>query len=131
MKAERAALESQKAEYEEKLRGLKAFARELKEMAARHATDGTHCEDALKKATHDAQFYEAELGRIGDELKGATDDLAFRVFRDAAGEWRWHLRASNNRVVADSGEGYRERDDCLRGIELVKHSANAPVEEKP
>lgn len=35
------------------------------------------------------------------------------IYRDASGEWRWRLRATNGRVIADSGEGYRDR----RGIE--------------
>lgn len=129
MKAQRETLESQKAEYEEKLRGLKAYATELKEMAAKHGTDSAQYEDDLHKASHDAQFYEAELHRICDELVDATDDLTFHVFKDKAGEWRWHLRASNNHIVADSGEGYRNREDCLHGIHLVKNSSNAPVED--
>lgn len=130
MKAQRDTLESQKAEYEEKLRGLKAYTGELKDMAAKHGTDTALYEDDLHKASHDAQFYESELCRIGEELKDATDDLTFRVFKDDAGEWRWHLRAANNRIVADSGEGYQNRADCLHGIHLVKHAANAPVEDK-
>lgn len=35
----------------------------------------------------------------------------FIVYEDAAGLFRWRLLAANNRVIADSGEGYsRERD---------------------
>lgn len=29
-----------------------------------------------------------------------------RVYRDAAGQWRWRATAANGRVVADSGQGY-------------------------
>lgn len=130
MKADRETLESQRADCEEKLGGLKAYARELKEMAAKHGTEGEHYEDDLMRASHDAQFYESELHRISDELTDATDDLTYHVFKDAAGEWRWHLRASNGRIVADSGQGYNDRADCLHGIELVKSSSNAPVEDK-
>ena len=53
--------------------------------------------------------------------------MSFRVYRDVRGEWRWRLTAANNRVIADSGEGYRNRTDCLRAIELVKRSGLAPV----
>ena len=30
-------------------------------------------------------------------------------------------------VIADSGEGYFNKQDCLHGIELVKGAYNAPV----
>jgi len=33
----------------------------------------------------------------------------FEFYRDRAKEWRWRLRASNGRIVADSGEGYKRR----------------------
>lgn len=32
---------------------------------------------------------------------------------DGAGEWRWKALAGNNRIVADSGEGYENLNDCL------------------
>jgi len=31
------------------------------------------------------------------------------VYKDKAGEWRWKRVAGNNRVVSDSGEGYKRR----------------------
>jgi uncharacterized protein YegP (UPF0339 family) len=52
------------------------------------------------------------------------------VFKDSAGEWRWQLRATNNRIIADSGEGYQDKRDCLHGIELVKNAGGAAVKEK-
>lgn len=52
----------------------------------------------------------------------------FQVYQDKADEWRWRLRANNYETIADSGEGYKEKSDCLHGIELVKELApNAPV----
>jgi uncharacterized protein YegP (UPF0339 family) len=52
----------------------------------------------------------------------------FEVKPDAKGEWRWHLRASNGRIVADSGEGYKDKDECLAGIRIVKTEApNAEI----
>ena len=53
--------------------------------------------------------------------------MAFYVYVDRAGEWRWYLRAANGRKIADSGEGYKNQQDCLHGISLVKSAANAPV----
>ena len=35
------------------------------------------------------------------------------IFRGADKEYRWHFRARNGRIIADSGEGYGALDDCL------------------
>ena len=53
--------------------------------------------------------------------------MTYWVYKDRAGEWRWQLVSSNNRIIADSGEGYTYKSDCLAGIELVKGSSPAPV----
>ncbi|MDP8078372.1 YegP family protein [Phocoenobacter skyensis] len=55
--------------------------------------------------------------------------MKFETYLDNAVEWRWRLRANNGKIIADSGEGYKEYRDCLHGIDLVK-SANrdTPVE---
>jgi hypothetical protein len=52
----------------------------------------------------------------------------FEMEKDVKGEWRWHFRADNGRIVADSAEGYHNEDDCRHGIEIVKTQAqNAPI----
>jgi uncharacterized protein YegP (UPF0339 family) len=56
--------------------------------------------------------------------------MKYKVYKDCSGEWRWRLVASNGRTLADSGEGYRDKRDCLAGIESVKGSKDAPVEEE-
>lgn len=53
--------------------------------------------------------------------------MRFEMYRDSTGEWRWRLRARNGEVVADSGEGYKRREDCEHGIELVRQSAEAKI----
>ena len=52
------------------------------------------------------------------------------VYRDRANEWRWRYISSNRNTIADSGEGYRNKSDCLRGIEIMKASSNSPVVEQ-
>lgn len=42
-------------------------------------------------------------------------------------QWRWHLVANNNRIVANSGEAYHNEADCDHAIALVKASFNSPV----
>jgi len=50
----------------------------------------------------------------------------FTVYKDKAKEWRWRLVASNGRIIADSGEGYTERNDCVEALDRVrKHSKAA------
>ena len=55
----------------------------------------------------------------------------FQIFKDGAGEYRWHLRANNNEIIADSSEGYSKKSDCEHGVELVKElSPSAQLEEQ-
>jgi uncharacterized protein YegP (UPF0339 family) len=59
-------------------------------------------------------------------IKGEGAMAGFNVSKDARGEWRWRLTSEgNNKVIADSGEGYNSLDDCLHGIDLVKAQAPA------
>lgn len=44
----------------------------------------------------------------------------FELYKDKSGEYRWRFRADNNKIIADSGEGYISKSDCEHGIELVK-----------
>lgn len=53
--------------------------------------------------------------------------MVYYVYRDAQGYWRWTLQAANHRKIADSGEGYANKQDCLAAINLVKGSNGAPV----
>lgn len=47
----------------------------------------------------------------------------FEVYKDAAGKFRFRLRAANNEIIAVS-EAYSSKDGCMNGVESVK--ANAP-----
>tara|TARA_R110000824_G_scaffold401715_2_gene614089 strand:- start:89331 stop:89519 length:189 start_codon:yes stop_codon:yes gene_type:complete len=62
-------------------------------------------------------------------MKG-TKTMYYEMYKDVSGYWRWRLIAANGRIVADSGEGYHNRADCLHGISLVKSAYNAPVRER-
>ena len=54
----------------------------------------------------------------------------FQIFKNKKGEYRWRLRAGNNKIIADSAESYKKKYDCKRGITLVKSSASrAKIEE--
>jgi uncharacterized protein YegP (UPF0339 family) len=56
----------------------------------------------------------------------------FVIYIDQIGEYRWYLMAENSRKIADSGDGYRSRDDCEDSIsELRRLSAKSRVEKLP
>jgi uncharacterized protein YegP (UPF0339 family) len=129
MKPDRGVLEAQRREYEGKAHSLKSYLNELNDTVAKCGTDQSLLEEDLLKAKSDAQFYEEECARLGETLAAEYDEITYWVHEDAAGEWRWSLRAANNRIVAGSGEGYRHKHDCLHAIELVKNSTLAPVKE--
>jgi len=54
----------------------------------------------------------------------------YYYFKDHKGEWRWHLKAANGRIIADSGEGYKDERECLDDIDRVKASKDARVEKQ-
>ena len=51
----------------------------------------------------------------------------FEIYKDAAGKFRWRLKAPNGQIIASSGEAYESRDACKNGIQSVK--TNAPKAE--
>lgn len=131
MKPDHETLEDQLQAYEGRLRGLNSYVRELKDRAAAHGTAEEHYEVDLAEAEHNIRFYEGEIARVRGEMgEAAQGGAAYLVYQDAASEWRWQLRAANNRIIADSAEGYRERQGCLSAISLVKDSKNAPVKDR-
>ena len=56
--------------------------------------------------------------------------MRYVVYQDRVNQWRWQLLAANNKIIADSGEAYVNKTDCLAGINLTKGSVNAPVYER-
>mgnify|MGYP003149282163 CR=1 FL=1 len=53
--------------------------------------------------------------------------MRYNVYQDSQGHWRWRLYAANNRIIADSGESYYNRQDCVGAINLVRGSGSAPI----
>ncbi len=57
--------------------------------------------------------------------------MKFQIFRTRALQWRWRLRAANNKIIANSGEAYWNKKDCLACVALVQSVDNAtPIEDK-
>ncbi len=55
--------------------------------------------------------------------------MSYKIYKDAQGYWRWTLFAANSKKIANSGEGYFNKQDCLNAIQLVKGSGSAPIYE--
>ncbi|MCX5694429.1 MAG: YegP family protein [Candidatus Omnitrophica bacterium] len=54
----------------------------------------------------------------------------FVLYKDRNDEFRWRFKANNGQIIADSGEGYTNKSDCVNGINFVKqHSPSAPIED--
>jgi large conductance mechanosensitive channel protein len=52
----------------------------------------------------------------------------YDLYKDAAGKFRFHLRAANGQIIADS-EGYEKKADCLNGIDIVRRTPTAEIED--
>jgi uncharacterized protein YegP (UPF0339 family) len=48
-----------------------------------------------------------------------VDPVAFEVYPDKAGQYRWRLLHKNGKILGDSGEGYETRADARRAAETV------------
>ncbi len=46
----------------------------------------------------------------------------FEVYTDKAGETRFRLKAGNGEIIG-TGEGYKKKDSCLKGIESIRKNA--------
>lgn len=52
----------------------------------------------------------------------------YQVFYDEKCKWRFHLNARNGEIIAQS-EGYESKQGCMNGIEAVKSSCDAEIED--
>lgn len=52
----------------------------------------------------------------------------FEIYKDGAGEFRFHLRATNGQIIAAS-QGYSAKASCVNRVESVKNKADSPITE--
>jgi uncharacterized protein YegP (UPF0339 family) len=61
--------------------------------------------------------------------------MKLEIFKDKTGDWRWHLRARNGNIIAESGEGYDTLAACARGARKTEKffvgNQNLPWSVKP
>ena len=51
----------------------------------------------------------------------------FEIYEDDKGEFRWRLQDTNNKIIADSAEGYTRKDSALNAIPNVKDAVAKAV----
>jgi len=56
--------------------------------------------------------------------------MTYWLYTDTNRQWRWQLTAANNRIIANSGEGYHNRADCISAINLVAGSGGTPIRDR-
>jgi uncharacterized protein len=55
----------------------------------------------------------------------------FELYSDAAGKFRFRLKAGNGEIIAVSSEGYESKSGAENGIESVRTNApSAPVDDQ-
>jgi uncharacterized protein YegP (UPF0339 family) len=55
----------------------------------------------------------------------------FEIYKDKSGEFRWRLTHTNGNIIADSGQGYKAKEDAVNGISSLKENVpGAIVEDK-
>lgn len=42
------------------------------------------------------------------------------IYKTKRKEWRWKIKASNNRIIAASTESYKNRIDCRENLLMIK-----------
>lgn len=42
-----------------------------------------------------------------------------QFYKDLADEWRWRVTSKNGNIIADSGEGYKNKGDAESGFALL------------
>ena len=55
----------------------------------------------------------------------------FEIYKDKSGEFRWRLVHTNGKIIADSGQGYKAKEDAIKGISSLKENVpGATIEDK-
>ena len=54
----------------------------------------------------------------------------YYMYRDNRSEWRWVYYGDNAEEIAVSSEGYTTKQNCRRGIEIMKGSGGSPISEQ-
>ena len=62
-------------------------------------------------------------GYLYDPFPQEKTEMKFEVYTTRNKQWRWRLRADNGRLVANAGESFKRKVDCLDSVKLVISSS--------
>jgi uncharacterized protein YegP (UPF0339 family) len=68
----------------------------------------------------------AALALVTGVALAADPKLRFEVYQDRQDEFRWRLKA-DDKTLATSGQGYKAKADCKKGIERIKSDADTKL----
>lgn len=47
-----------------------------------------------------------------------SDGRKIEIYKDKSEEWRWRVKSGAN-IIADSGEGYKNKQDCVDMVQSI------------
>jgi len=53
----------------------------------------------------------------------------FEIYKDKSGDFRWRLVHTNGQIIGDSGQGYKAKQDVLKGISSLKENVSGAIVE--
>jgi uncharacterized protein YegP (UPF0339 family) len=82
------------------------------------------CINGVKSVQNNCESHVEDQTKNMDKLTNPK----YEIFTDAAGEFRFNLKASNGEIIAAS-EGYETKEGIMNGIGAVQRSCNAEIED--
>lgn len=105
----------------DRARARRAARAEAAKKAEKKAEKPAAKKEAPKKGEEELPAPTAKAEQKAEKAAKRTPTFSF--YKDKAGEWRWRAKAANGKVIADSGEGYKNFADCASALGLVRGSA--------
>lgn len=65
------------------------------------------------------------LTLVGTRNQFQAPNMGVDLYKDQKDEWRWRIVATNGRIVACSGEGYKNSLDAIAGVIATKNILSA------
>lgn len=65
-------------------------------------------------------FRKETMAKTAEPETNEHPNIFVRMFRGENKQWYWHARHKrNHRIMADGGEGYKQRSSCMHGINTI------------
>ena len=64
------------------------------------------------------------FGKESRASKIEKTNAIVEIYRDKGKQWRWRMRAANGNIIANGGEGYKNKGDCVAMIDSISRGIN-------